>query len=138
MVDKTFWAAIPLRWLAWGLLGLGGLSLADAVRDQIKGKVEAVRPGRNAKAHVVLRAEDPKRFRNLMNYQWVRSFVFGFAGVGLLLVGRRVDACNPFSPHFKGGKAIDELGEYLDARAPGWELKEKVAPQPPDAGEGKG
>jgi hypothetical protein len=103
-----------MKWLAYGLLLLSVIFLADGIQETITGQVEAHAPRGGVRR--ADRATQPEEFRNLMNYQWARGGLT--AAVGLICLGlkRRNDLLNPFSPNFKGNTALDELGEILDEK----------------------
>ena len=100
------------RKFAYGLILFGICLLGDAAWDEHRGIAEAANWGRAAPA-VVDRAENPKGFRSLMVYQWVRAPLILCAGLFILGLCRRADRTDPFSPDFAGNEALDDLNRTL-------------------------
>ncbi|MEN3944082.1 hypothetical protein WJU23_22460 [Prosthecobacter sp. SYSU 5D2] len=107
-----------MKWLAYGLLLLSLIFLADGIQESLSGQVE-VRAPRSASSSKADRVTQPAEFRNLMNYQWARAGLT--AAIGLIFLGlkRRSDRLDPFSPSFQGNASVDELGEILDEKNSG-------------------
>lgn len=60
------------------------------------------------------RGESPKEFRCAMNFNWIASSIPALTGFLLLWFIRRQDRLDPFSSHFKGSQALNDLSDYLD------------------------
>lgn len=107
------------RLVAYVLILIGTVLLGDAAYDEQRGIAEAASPdptGTSSMAHVpnvVRRDEDPKGFRNLMLYQWLRAPLFLLGGLFILCLCRRADSLDPFSADFAGNQALDELNRTL-------------------------
>jgi len=103
-----------MRALAYILILIGLIYVADAAYDENRGIAEAVTPGRGSHREFVARDENPEKFRNLMTFQWYRGPIFAFGGFIILGICRRADRHDPFSPDFAGSKALDDLNSALD------------------------
>ena len=103
-----------MKYLAYGLIILTLVLAVQAVEQQITGRAEVSSPGRRFRINVADRDTKPEEYKNLMIYQWIRAALPGCAGFFLLYLIRRSDRLDPFSPHFQGSKAIDDLSDYLD------------------------
>ena len=102
-----------MRALAYLLVLLGCIFIADATYDeQQRGVANAVSP-RGGRHYVISRADDPEQFRNLMAYQWLRGPLFLCGGFIILGFCRRADRLDPFSPDFAGSDALDDLNRTL-------------------------
>jgi hypothetical protein len=109
-----------MRWFAYLFIFLGLVFVADAIYDELRGVAEAVFPGRVAAQQVVVRAENPKQFRNLMTYQWGRGLIGGVAGCLILAICRGSDRLDPFSADFAGLDSVPEsTGEPAQEREAG-------------------
>ena len=102
-----------MRALSYLLILFGLLSLFDAAYDEYRGVADALPPGRSITRYVIARAEDPKQFRNLMAYQWLRGPILLLGGIFILNICRRADRLDPFSPNFAGSDALDDLNRTL-------------------------
>ncbi len=102
-----------MRALAYILIASGLFCLADAAYDEYRGVADALSPGRACQRHVIARADDPKQFRNLMAYQWLRGPIVLFGGFIILGLCLRADRLDPFSPNFAGSDALDALNHTL-------------------------
>jgi hypothetical protein len=102
-----------MRWLAYILIVIGLIFVADAAYDEHRGVADALSPGRGSRRHIVACSDDPEQFRNLMTYQWVRGPLFLVGGFIILGFCRRADRLDPFSPDFAGSDALDDLNRTL-------------------------
>ncbi len=76
--------------LAAGFLVVLGIAFAgDAVVDQYSGHARAISPGRRARIVQAERDRDPREFRSIMTYQWIRTFAVLAGGAFLLAHVRR-------------------------------------------------
>jgi hypothetical protein len=96
------------------LFCLAALGLVDAIREEISGTVRILAPGRYTRVREVKKVENPRDYRNLMTYQWVRFGTFVGAGLFCFHIIKRSEETDPFSPNFKGKEALDDLSTYLD------------------------
>jgi len=103
-----------MKYLAYGLIILTLLLAAQAVEQQITGRAEVSSPGRSFRINVADRDSKPEEYTNLMTYQWIRAILPACAGLFLLYLIRRSDRLDPFSPHFQGNAAIDDLSKHLE------------------------
>ena len=107
------------RIFAYGLIMLSVFLFGDAAYDEHRGIADAASPDgllsgfSSHLPNVVNRSEDPKGFRNLMLYQWVRAPLALCAGLFILGLCNRADRTDPFSPDFAGNQALDELNRTL-------------------------
>jgi hypothetical protein len=93
---------------------LGIVLLAFAARDEQRGIASVVPPERYGRRIIISKADDPKQFRNIMIYQWLRDGLVLGAGLVLYRMCRRADRLDPFSPDFAGNAELDDLGKTLD------------------------
>lgn len=97
------------------LLILSGLVLLGlSAYDEHREIASAIPPGRDAIRITIKKADDPKQFRNLMTYEWIRGFLTVGAGAILMSFCNRADKLDPFSPDFEGDKELDELKDEID------------------------
>ena len=96
---------------------------ASAAHDEQRGIASVIPPGRYARRIVVIRSEHPTDFHNLMIYQWSRAALVLCGGLIILGICRRADRCDPFSPDFSGGRALDDCERTLDN-----EIRKKHSP----------
>jgi len=99
--------------VAFILILLGFILLADATYDEHRGVASARSPIRSARLDVVARAQNPSQFRGLMAYQWLRASLPLFAGFILHGMVRRAASSDPFSPEFAGSESLDDLHRIL-------------------------
>jgi len=86
--------------------------LASTTYDEHRGIT--VPPDRFAVLGEVRKDDDPKQFRSIMTYKWIRGSLFLIAWSALVGIRRRMDKLDPFSPNFAGNAELDELGRDLD------------------------
>ncbi len=98
---------------AYGLIIWTLFLTVQAVDQQISGRADVQSPG-SFQRNIAERGTKPEEYKNLMLYQWIRAVLPGSAGVFLLYLIRRSDQLDPFSPHFQGKAAIDDLAKHLD------------------------
>jgi hypothetical protein len=92
-----------MRFVAYILILVGVIYLADAAYDQYRGIASVSSRG----LHVASRAEKPEEFRNLMAYQWTRGSLALLAGIIIFEIGRHADRHDPLSPDFARSDSID-------------------------------
>jgi hypothetical protein len=97
-----------MRFVAYVLILVGLIYLADAAYDQYRGIASAHPPSRSVGLHVASRAEKPKEFHNLMAYQWTRGSLTLFAGIIIFEICRHSDRHDPLSPDFARSDSIDD------------------------------
>jgi len=102
-----------MRLLAYLLILIGLIYIADAAYDEHRGVADALSPQRGGRHYVFVQADEPEQFRNLMTSQWYRGPIFVLGGLFLLGVCRRADRSDPFSPNFGGSDALDEWNRAL-------------------------
>ncbi len=101
------------------VLLMGVAIFAHAAYDEHRGITSAQPPTKLGFLYpeVATRAEDPKRFRELMTYHWVGGAIFVAAGFIMLGIYRRADRSDPLSSDFAGSAALDELDRTLAKEA---------------------
>jgi hypothetical protein len=97
-----------MRFIAYLLIFVGLIYLADATYDQYRGIASVRSPSRAATRNIASRAEKPKEFRNLMAYQWTRGSLILLAGIIILEICRHSDRHDPLSPDFGRSDSSDE------------------------------
>jgi hypothetical protein len=102
-----------MKALPWGFIILGVYLLIQAAGDESKGVTTIHSPRAAGPSQIVERSENPQMFRNAMVYQWLRASLFVGAGLVIRGICRRADRTDPFSPHFAGSQALDELNKKL-------------------------
>ncbi len=102
-----------MRVIAYILILLGLILIGDAAYDEHRGIASATSPTRSAQYNIVARSKDPEQFRNLMTYQWVRGALLLLGGLIVIGICQRADRIDPFSPHFAGSDALDDLNRTL-------------------------
>lgn len=109
------------RLLAYFLLPVGIFFLAIAARDEHRGVTSARPPYGSGglpiagRPIIIAKQDDPKQFRNLMFYEWLRGPVFIGGALIILGICRRADRVDPFSADFAGNAALDDLQRELTA-----------------------
>ena len=90
------------------LLGLWSASIA--VQQEYRG-VASYQTGRDIEPTIYKKSENPRMFRNVLNWEWCVSG--GLIGVGALIwLGmRRQDSLDILSPDFKGQSLLDDGGD---------------------------
>jgi len=101
-----------MKKIAIALFALSALWGVLAVKAEITGTVTVSSSRRLPKTYS--KADSSAEFRQAMTFYWIRFPLPGLAGFFLLWLIRRQDRLDPFSPHFQGSAALDELSEHLD------------------------
>jgi hypothetical protein len=101
----TAWVAIPVALILACLI----------VRDEIVGETQIPKGRRNFDRTTVrvYKSESPERFREIITSRWYMVCACLGGGVLMLVIARRADRLDPFSPHFAGNQALDDLGDTL-------------------------
>lgn len=102
-----------IKALYFGFFILAAVFLADAGLELRSGQAEVMSPGAGG-VRQANREKDPQAYQGLMNYQWARAGLVGLAGYILFSLKRRQDQLDPFSAHFQGQEAIDELVSHVN------------------------
>ena len=98
------------RLLAYSLILFGIYFFAKAGYDENRGVASAYPPGGGSALGIpVKRDENPRDFRSLMTYKWIRAPLFLCAGLLLLGFCHRADRLDPFSPDFATNAKNDAL-----------------------------
>jgi len=105
-----------MNWITRLYLVMGVVMLGLAARDEGRGVATVTGPTRMGflNPNRATRAEDPKRFRELMTYEWVAASIYTLAGLVMLGICRRIDRLDPLDPEFRGTDALDDLDRTLD------------------------
>ena len=104
-----------MRLLAYFLVAVGIFFLTIAARDEHQGVTSASSPRGAGQPTIIAKAENPKQFRNLMIYEWLRGPIFICGALVILGICRRADRLDPFSPDFAGNAALDDFQRQLTA-----------------------
>ena len=108
--------ANPMKWFPHVFILLGIALFGQSAYDEHRGVVSICPPTRIGFLHreQASRKEDPKRFRELMAYEWATATIILFAGFVMLGICRRIDHLDPLTPEFRGTDALDDLERTLD------------------------
>ena len=117
-----------MRWVAYFLLVLSVVYLADAFRDQARGIASASAPTRSARVETVRRIDNPDHFEKAMMYQWARAGVCLAGGLIVLGMYRRADRLDPFGRDMDTSRSMQDLERTLDAKMKWYRRPEHLPP----------
>ena len=105
-----------MNWIARLFILIGVIMLGLAARDEHRG-VAVVHVYEYGPPERATRAENPKRFRELMSWEWAEATICLLGGLVVLGIYRRLDRLDPLDPEFRATDALDDLDRNLDKEA---------------------
>ncbi len=98
---------------AYAVILVGICLLGGAAYDEQRGIALESSRHSDPWTRLVRRQDRPERFRDIMQFEWLRGAIALCAGLVILGLERRMDRLDPFSPRFAGNAAIDDLDATL-------------------------
>lgn len=103
-----------MNWIARLFVLMGVIMLGLAARDEHRGVAIVRLKGSYPYGERATRAENPKRFRELMSWEWGAATICLLSGLVILGIYRRIDQLDPLDPEFRGTDALNDLDRTLN------------------------